>query len=520
MGFIKKIRLYNFKRFEFLEVDFDEKINILIGDNEAGKSTILLAIDLVSSGSRNKVEMIGLEYLFNNKVIADFLNSEKKIKDLPELKIELYLNEQNKEETKGKNNTIGNNCDGLRLICKPNDEYSQYIKQTLDKPDCVFPFEYYSISFTTFNDIAYTNYNKILKHIFIDNSQMSSEYAMKEYVKDIFNSSVNDLVEKHQLQHDYRDFKEKFKKESLSNLNKRLNAEYNFAIKSNSKSNIETDITIFEGDISIDSKGKGRQCFIKTSLALSRSGKGLDIILLEEPENHLSHGNMKQLLKKINDTNDKQLFIATHSTLISTRLDLRKSIMLNSSSKERLLLKDLPEDTAKFFIKAPDNNILEFVLSKKVILVEGDAEYILIDAMFYKETGQTLEDAEIHIISVDGTSFKRYLDIAKILSIKTAVITDNDKKYQENCIQRYSEYNYDFIKICAEENIDRYTFEVCIYEDNKTICDDLFGKRKTLSVIDFMLQNKAEVAYLLMDKKANEINVPNYIKDAFLWIRN
>ena len=526
MGLIKKIKLFNFKRFEFLEIDFDEKLNIIIGDNEAGKSSILLAIDLVLSGSRNKVEQIGLEFLFNSKVISDFLNSDKNMKNLPELKIEIYLDEiyldeQKKEEIKGKNNSIGLNCYGLRLICKPNDDYSKLIKDILNKPNNIFPFEFYSISFTTFNDIPYTNYNKILNHIFIDNSLMSSEYAMKEYVKDIFNSSVNDITEKHQLQHDYRILKDKFKKESLSNLNQRLsNNNCSFAIKSNSKSNIETDITIYEDDISIDSKGKGRQCFIKTSLALSRSGKCLDLILLEEPENHLSHGKMKQLLKKINEANDKQLFIATHSTLISSRLDLRKSILLNSSSHERVLLKDLPEDTAKFFIKAPDNNILEYVLSEKVILVEGDAEYILIDSMFFKESGKSLEEEKIHVISVDGTSFKRYLDISKILSIKTVVITDNDKNYNKNCVDRYSDYKTDFIKVFADDNKDRYTFEVCIYQDNKVICDELFGKRKTLDVIDFMLQNKADVAYELMDKKANDINVPKYIKDAFKWIKS
>jgi putative ATP-dependent endonuclease of the OLD family len=56
MSYIKKIRLLNFKKFDKFEVDFDPKLNLLIGDNEAGKSTILTAIDLAISGSRNKVE--------------------------------------------------------------------------------------------------------------------------------------------------------------------------------------------------------------------------------------------------------------------------------------------------------------------------------------------------------------------------------------------------------------------------------------------------------------------------------
>lgn len=147
--------------------------------------------------------------------------------------------------------------------------------------------------------------------------------------------------------------------------------------------------------------------------------------MLEEPENHLSHVNMKKLIQRIKKSENKQLFVATHSNLISTRLDLRKSILLNSNSNEPVLLNDLKEDTAKFFMKAPDNNILEFIMSDKVILVEGDAEYILMQCFYEKVTNEKPEDSNIHILSVGGTSFKRYLDIAKLLQIKTCVIRDN-----------------------------------------------------------------------------------------------
>ena len=82
---IEKIKLSNFKRFRELTIDFDEDFNTIIGDNESGKSTILLALDLVLSGSRNKVENIGVESLFNKKCVQEFLNSNKKYTNLPEL---------------------------------------------------------------------------------------------------------------------------------------------------------------------------------------------------------------------------------------------------------------------------------------------------------------------------------------------------------------------------------------------------------------------------------------------------
>lgn len=520
MNYITKLVLINFKKFDKFEVEFDQNINLLIGDNEAGKSSILTAIDLVLSGNRKKVEKIGLDYLFNSSVIKSFLNSNRELSKLPELRVELYLNEQSKDITSGKNNTSKKECHGLRLVCKPNEDYSRYIKEVLNKKDCLFPFEYYSISFSTFADISYNNYSKYLKHIFIDNSQVSSEYAMNEYVKNIYAKYLDNDVEKYKHFHEYRSHKEKFKNNSFKLINDRLDDDLEFAIKSNSKSNLETDLTIFEGDISIDNKGKGKQCIIKTELALKKSTDDLDIVLLEEPENHLSHSNVKKIIHDISKANNKQIFIATHNNLISTRLNLRNSILLNSTTNGKVKLNDLPEDTAKFFIKAPDNNILEFILSEKVILVEGDAEFMLIDVMFSNDENETLEENGIHIISVGGTSFPRYLDIAKLLNIKTAVITDNDKDYQRNCVERYENYTKSNIKIFADEDENRRTFEVCMYQDNQTICDDLFSSSgRKLTIQEYMLKNKAEAAYNLLDKKGTEIKTPQYIKDAFKWIK-
>ncbi|EMD0828620.1 AAA family ATPase [Morganella morganii] len=45
MTHILKAKIKNFKKFREYEIYFDPKRNILVGDNEAGKSTILTAIE-------------------------------------------------------------------------------------------------------------------------------------------------------------------------------------------------------------------------------------------------------------------------------------------------------------------------------------------------------------------------------------------------------------------------------------------------------------------------------------------
>lgn len=54
MPLITRLMLQNFKKFPELDLRFSNDRNILVGDNESGKSTILLALDLVLSDSRHR----------------------------------------------------------------------------------------------------------------------------------------------------------------------------------------------------------------------------------------------------------------------------------------------------------------------------------------------------------------------------------------------------------------------------------------------------------------------------------
>lgn len=80
---------------------------------------------------------------------------------------------------------------------------------------------------------------------------------------------------------------------------------------------LESDLMIYEDEIEIDSKGTGKQIFIKTDFALERSGENVDVILVEEPENHLSPVNLRKLIQRVSETQSGQLFITTHNSLIS-----------------------------------------------------------------------------------------------------------------------------------------------------------------------------------------------------------
>lgn len=328
---------------------------------------------------------------------------------------------------------------------------------------------------------------------------------------------------------------------------------------------LSQDITVYNAQgVSVTNQGTGMQVFIKTDFALNKMNDKIQIILFEEPENHLSHINLRKLIQKIISYGKyKQFFITTHNSLISTRLELKNLQILNPykynitteieevanpntrESKEKpTKLSDLKHDTAEYFLKAPPTGIIEFVLAPKVILVEGPSEYMLMD-YFYKNTQSAKKESKnpeqdnVAIINLRGLSFLRYLEVAQKIGSKVAVITDNDGDITNNCKLKYKNFaNENSIHIFYPDDENQSTFEYTIYDTNRDMCRELFGKKISNSLITdanaypgydpyrdpitkYMINNKTETALELLQKaESNDISikVPNYIKEALSWI--
>ena len=56
MGYIRTLYIKGFKKFNEITIQFNEHTNILVGENEAGKSTILEAIKIVLNQMYKNVE--------------------------------------------------------------------------------------------------------------------------------------------------------------------------------------------------------------------------------------------------------------------------------------------------------------------------------------------------------------------------------------------------------------------------------------------------------------------------------
>ena len=466
-------------------------MNIIVGDNEAGKSTILEAIDLVISGNIRKVENIGIDRIINTDSIDEFLKGSKKYDKLPVVRIELFLNGDFGFEMEGKNNSDEVTAYGIRMVCAPNPEFEHEIIDSIKADPNFFPYDYYTVRFSTFADEGYSGYKKRIRSVFIDSSNHKSKF---------------------------RQIKNQFEIENLAELNARVpdGEEYSFKFRGNDSSNFSDELMIYEKSVPLDSKGTGTQIFVKVDFVLSHSGENVEVILIEEPENHLSHVKLRALIEKISDSNNGQLFITTHNSLISTRLELNNVFILQGNEINKpLALSDLKEETAKYFMKTPPASIVEFALASKVILVEGPAEFMLIERFYMTVTGHQPEDDGVQIIDIRGLSFLRYLEIAKLTKGKVGVITDNDNDAKKNCIEKYSAYANDSnIKVFYEPDNEKRTFEIVLYSANSDLCNSLFRD----DAQEYMLKNKTEAAFAMLSQK-QPIVVPDYIKRAIEWIK-
>ena len=241
--------------------------------------------------------------------------------------------------------------------------------------------------------------------------------------------------------------------------------------------------------IDINRNGLGRNNLLYISLVISKFantnyfGKETQFRLvgIEEPEAHLHVHLQDHLAKNIkeiihNENKDTQLIMTSHSTHICGTLDIENTVVIyndNGIIKNHYILSGFnnsKDDTKRkrYLQKYLDATKTPMFFSRRLILVEGVAEQILIPTLFEKHTGKTLESVGCSLLNVNGIAFKNFLEIIrKGYYIKCAVLTDGDKgtKTEDRAVNLIEEYSQceDVISIKTNE----VTFEKEIMEFNK-----------------------------------------------------
>ncbi|MFL0070077.1 ATP-dependent nuclease [Tenacibaculum maritimum] len=287
-----------------------------------------------------------------------------------------------------------------------------------------------------------------------------------------------------------------------------------------------------------------------------------NFILIEEPEAHIHTHIQKSLFHKLNK-NHTQVFVSTHSTHISSVSKISSMNILGRKSKQTEVYNPINNLDSSNVVKLErylDANRTNLLFAKGVILVEGDAEHILIPELTKKVLGITLDELGISIINIGSTGFQNVAQLFHNDRVKRkcSIITDNDisivplkenqdedTAHEKSCraSQKSGEERKEKLDEFCNGNVfiesfyAKHTFEVDFINDNnaheivETVKSE-YKQKERIKAISKLLKNKdvsifgKEVlrladkfgkgwfAIMVSNKVTNLTSIPDYILDA------
>ncbi|SDK33294.1 putative ATP-dependent endonuclease of the OLD family [Agrobacterium fabrum] len=158
-----------------------------------------------------------------------------------------------------------------------------------------------------------------------------------------------------------------------------------------------------------------------------------NFLVIEEPEAHIHTHIQKTLFDRLSYP-DTQVIYSTHSTQISEVSNVENvNILGRSGSRCEAFLPsaglDEPEiRSIQRYLDAVRSNLL---FAKSVILVEGDAEEILLPVLVKEVLGVSLDELGISLINIRSTGFENVAILFHDLRIRRrcAIVTDLDAAF-------------------------------------------------------------------------------------------
>lgn len=437
---ITKIKIQGYRIYRNFTLEPNQRLNVIVGANESGKSTLLEAITLALTGRiAGRVASEDLNpYWFNTDLVKEFVHARraKKRSALPEIRIELFF--QDRDDLQHLCGAINTDvptraCPGIAMHVLPNPDYSVELAEWAKDPSPLLPVEYYMIDWRSFADSVMTSRPRQLATAIIDSRTVRSSTGVDYHMRQILSDQL-EPAERAAISLAYRRVKAAMSDAVLKGVNERMTELHAalhdqpiaLAMDQSARTSWEGAVTPHVSNVPFTMAGQGQQAAIKISLAMSRQSTRAAFVMVEEPENHLSHTSLAILLSRIESLagDDQQLFVSTHSSYVLNRLGLGSLHLLGGGTPRTL--SSLDPKTVKYFQKLPGYDTLRIVLAKKLVLVEGPSDEIVFERIFKDIYGKRPMEMGIDVLSVRGLSFGRCLELCAALDKKVAAVRDND----------------------------------------------------------------------------------------------
>jgi len=465
--YLSNIKLWNFRKFGFdgeldiekpnLNLNFTEGLNVIIGENDSGKTAIIDALKLVlkthsydyirvedkdfyTVANRFRIELAfeGLtpDEAKNFTEWLGWIGTGEEAK--PFLKLNYDIKRQGKKILPA-DVKAGIDVDGYLLTAEAKEYLkATYLKPLRDAENELIAKRNSRLSQILLGDAAFKGKEKEheLVKIFESLSEELKKYFKGEFETKVTNEAGEELTVKPQEGKQIKDKIDGYIKGFYGN-----NYETEFNAATNDIKSILEKLTLFLKDEPNPGLGTLNRLFMAAELLhLNKSNwSGLRLGLVEELEAHLHPQAQMQVIEAFQKQDTIQLILTTHSPNLASKLKLENLIICNNANGFPMgeAYTKLGKDNYKFLEKFLDTTKANFFFAKGVILVEGWAEEILIPSLA-RAIGINLTEKGVSIVNIGHTGFDHYSKIylrtaEPFMTIPVAVITDADiREYEKN----------------------------------------------------------------------------------------
>ncbi len=448
---LKTIKIKNFRSLKDFDMDFNQGLNVIIGENDAGKTSLIDSLKILFGKKKidindfNELELpvtIDLEeteftYHVESRIIDESISTVFSLKPSEakagKIRAALESDKFNGLDEANQKLNLKRYYNMFGLTFRSNTKVETLKSNVLSQLD--------SNDFIEVKTIAYP-ISFLGSREFENIDSFFEETFFKELKEDIwYHKIANKTLNQH-----IEEYVDRFKDEQLSNedaqeLNAQLKEflpdfmEINPIVSSQPKLNLDINVELLNTagqEILLEKMGDGTNRRITMAIFKHKKDKNDRVYVFDEPETHLHIKAQLDILKLLKELSHegKQIIITTHSPFLINQVNLNeiKLIFLDEEHGSQITSLDSTKESQMALNNLGIRNI-DLFFTSKLLIVEGESEEIFLPVMYEKIYGYPISHNFVNIVKADGIrDIPNFIRILKKSFSKTDifVLMDND----------------------------------------------------------------------------------------------